>query len=105
MAQQFGRLKVGLIVKIQRSNGIIQDASITELFTDKSSVRAEWLEDTLCKAKEIDIESLLLLNPQLVEKMPPSHLPRRNSRVPRRESALPRNGVGKESELNFTSKC
>ncbi|XP_072366817.1 kinesin-like protein KIF2C isoform X2 [Scyliorhinus torazame] len=96
MAQQFGRLKVGLIVKIQRSNGIIQDASITELFTDKSSVRAEWLEDTLCKAKEIDIESLLLLNPQLVEKMPPSHLPRRNSRVPRRESALPRNGVGKE---------
>ncbi|XP_038649997.1 kinesin-like protein KIF2C isoform X2 [Scyliorhinus canicula] len=96
MAQQFGRLKVGLIVKIQRSNGMIQDASITELFPDKSSVRAEWLEDTLCKAKEIDIESLLLLNPQLVEKMPPSHLPRRNSRVPRRESALPRNGVGKE---------
>ncbi|XP_048457716.1 kinesin-like protein KIF2C isoform X1 [Rhincodon typus] len=99
MAQHFGRLKVGLIVKIQRSNGMIQDASITELFTDKSCVRAEWLEDTVSKAKEIDIESLLLLNPNLAEKMPPSNLPRRNSRVPRRESVLPRNGIAKEKPV------
>ncbi|XP_041063817.1 kinesin-like protein KIF2C isoform X1 [Carcharodon carcharias] len=104
MAQHFGRLKVGLIVKIQRSNGMIQDASITELFTEKSCVRAEWLEDTISKAKEIDIESLLLLNPHLVEKMPPSNLPRRNSRVPRRESALPRNGVTKEIPRSTRSR-
>ncbi|XP_078417067.1 kinesin-like protein KIF2A isoform X2 [Cetorhinus maximus] len=104
MAQHFGRLKVGLIVKIQRSNGMIQDASITELFTEKSCVRAEWLEDTISKAKEIDIESLLLLNPHLVEKMPPSNLPRRNSRVPRRESALPRNGVAKEIPRSTRSR-
>ncbi|XP_067845785.1 kinesin-like protein KIF2C isoform X1 [Heptranchias perlo] len=96
MADNFARLKVGLIVRIQRSNGMIQDASITELNTEKSSVRAEWLEDTVSKAKEIDIESLLLLNPNLVEKMPPPSLPRRNMRIPRRESALPKNGVAKE---------
>ncbi|XP_041063818.1 kinesin-like protein KIF2C isoform X2 [Carcharodon carcharias] len=83
---------------------MIQDASITELFTEKSCVRAEWLEDTISKAKEIDIESLLLLNPHLVEKMPPSNLPRRNSRVPRRESALPRNGVTKEIPRSTRSR-
>ncbi|GCC27117.1 kinesin-like protein KIF2A [Chiloscyllium punctatum] len=104
MAQHFEHVKVGLIVKIQRSNGMIQDASITELFTDKSSVRAEWLEGSLSKAKEIDIESLLSLNPNLVEKMPPSNLPRRNSRVPRRESVLPRNGIAKEIPRSTRSR-
>ncbi|XP_051867728.1 kinesin-like protein KIF2C isoform X2 [Pristis pectinata] len=96
MAENLARLKVGLIVKIKRSNGMIQDASITELNTEKSCVRAEWLEDSVSKAKEIDIESLLLLNPNLIEKMPPPKLPRRNTRLPRRESALPRNGIAKE---------
>ncbi|XP_067892492.1 kinesin-like protein KIF2C isoform X2 [Heterodontus francisci] len=104
MAEHFGRLKVGLIVKIKRSNGMIQDASITELLIDKSCVRAEWLEDAVSKAKEIDIESLLLLNPNLVEKMPPPSLPRRNTRVPRRESALPRNGVTKEIPRSTRSR-
>ncbi|XP_051867727.1 kinesin-like protein KIF2C isoform X1 [Pristis pectinata] len=99
MAENLARLKVGLIVKIKRSNGMIQDASITELNTEKSCVRAEWLEDSVSKAKEIDIESLLLLNPNLIEKMPPPKLPRRNTRLPRRESALPRNGIAKEKPV------
>lgn len=86
-------LKVGLMVKIKRSNGVIQDASITEVTAEKSVVRVEWLEDSISKAKEIDIENLLLLNPNLVEKMPPPSLPRRRTQIPKRELALPRNGI------------
>ncbi|XP_072918986.1 kinesin-like protein KIF2C isoform X1 [Hemitrygon akajei] len=107
MAENFARLKVGLIVKIQRSNGMIQDAGITELNTEKSCVRVEWLEDSISKAKDIDIESLLLLNPNLVEKMPPPSVPRRNTRVPRRESALPipRNGIAKDISRRTRSRA
>uniref|UniRef100_UPI00398E7323 kinesin-like protein KIF2C isoform X2 n=1 Tax=Pristiophorus japonicus TaxID=55135 RepID=UPI00398E7323 len=93
---------------------MIHNATITELIIEKSIVRAEWLEDSISKGKEIDIESLLLLNPNLVGNMPPPSLPppslpppshpRRNSRVPRRESALPRNGVTKEIPRSTRSR-
>ncbi|XP_078264194.1 kinesin-like protein KIF2C [Rhinoraja longicauda] len=79
----------------KRQAGMIQDASITELPSGKSSVRVEWLEDSISKAKEIDFESLLLLNRNLLEKMPPPSLPRRKTQIPKRELAVPRNGIAK----------
>ncbi|XP_069794985.1 kinesin-like protein KIF2A isoform X4 [Narcine bancroftii] len=84
--------------------GMIQDASITELNIENSCVRVEWLEDSVSKAKEIDIETLLFLNPNMVEKVPPPSQQKMNTRIPRRESALPRNAIAKEIQRTTRSR-
>ncbi|XP_007898038.1 kinesin-like protein KIF2A isoform X1 [Callorhinchus milii] len=76
MAAVNPRVQVGIVVKIQRSDGMVHEANITAVSPDQSKVKAEWLENNLQKGKEIDFDTLLLLNPELSEEiMPPPSKP------------------------------
>ncbi|XP_077478120.1 kinesin-like protein KIF2A isoform X2 [Stigmatopora argus] len=101
MAAIYGKIFVGIYVEIKRSDGRIHQAMVTSLHEDNDSVTVEWIENGDTKGKEIDLESVLSLNPDLgpEEDVPPSPenpLPPSNvvksSKVPktRRTTAIPK---------------
>ncbi|KAM6305471.1 kinesin-like protein KIF2C [Aegotheles albertisi] len=57
----------GRLVNIQRSNGLIQQATVKTVSAERSCVAVEWMEADIMKGKEVDFESLLTLNPELSE--------------------------------------
>ncbi|CAH2310640.1 kinesin KIF2C isoform X2 [Pelobates cultripes] len=61
------RLVPGILVKIMRSNGVIQSASITTVNMDRSSVNVEWKEGDTNKGKEISFSDVFTVNPELIE--------------------------------------
>ncbi|CAM9668341.1 kinesin-like protein KIF2A isoform X4 [Lampetra fluviatilis] len=61
----FGRINVGSYVEIQRSDGRVHQAMVTALNEDSESVTVEWFENGETKGKEIDLESIFSLNPEL----------------------------------------
>ncbi|XP_061423735.1 LOW QUALITY PROTEIN: kinesin-like protein KIF2A [Lethenteron reissneri] len=61
----FGRISVGSYVEIQRSDGRVHQAMVTALNEDSESVTVEWFENGETKGKEIDLESIFSLNPEL----------------------------------------
>ncbi|XP_040466609.1 kinesin-like protein KIF2C isoform X1 [Falco naumanni] len=57
----------GLVVNIQRSNGLIHKATVKTVSVERSSVSVEWVEGGTIKGKEIDIDDVLTINPELAE--------------------------------------
>ncbi|XP_037548486.1 kinesin-like protein KIF2A [Nematolebias whitei] len=109
MAGIFGKIFVGIYVEIKRSDGRIHQAMVTSLHEDNESVTVEWIENGDTKGKEIDLESVFALNPDVAldEEIPqspeaplplssvakPSKVPkaRRTTAIPKPENALREN--------------
>ncbi|XP_028273615.1 kinesin-like protein KIF2A [Parambassis ranga] len=100
MAGIFGKIFVGIYVEIKRSDGRIHQAMVTSLHEDNESVTVEWIENGDTKGKEIDLESVFALNPDVAPDeeisqspeapLPPSNIPK-TSRVPKtRRTAIPK---------------
>ncbi|XP_061555062.1 kinesin-like protein KIF2A isoform X2 [Phycodurus eques] len=101
MAAIYGKIFVGIYVEIKRSDGRIHQAMVTSLHEDNDSVTVEWIENGDTKGKEIDLESVFALNPDLapeeeVAPSPETPLPPSNAaktgKVPktRRATAIPK---------------
>ena len=58
-------LHTGQTVDIQRSNGRIHQAVITQVSTENKSVTVEWQEKNEGKGKEVDLDAIVQLNPNL----------------------------------------
>ncbi|XP_072461651.1 kinesin-like protein KIF2A isoform X7 [Notamacropus eugenii] len=73
-AANFGKIQIGIYVEIKRSDGRIHQAMVTSLNEDNESVTVEWIENGDTKGKEIDLESIFSLNPDLApdEEIEPS---------------------------------
>ncbi|XP_077418279.1 kinesin-like protein KIF2A isoform X2 [Vanacampus margaritifer] len=65
MAVAFGKLGVGTYVEIKRSDGRIHEAMVTSLNDENESVTVEWIENGDTKGKEIDLDSIFSLNPDV----------------------------------------
>uniref|UniRef100_A0A8C1M5M2 Kinesin-like protein n=1 Tax=Cyprinus carpio TaxID=7962 RepID=A0A8C1M5M2_CYPCA len=65
MAVNFGKIVVGIYVEIKRSDGRIHQAMVTSLNEDNESVTVEWIENGDTKGKEIDLECIFSLNPDI----------------------------------------
>ncbi|XP_063334094.1 kinesin-like protein KIF2A isoform X1 [Pelmatolapia mariae] len=101
MAGMFGKIFVGIYVEIKRSDGRIHQAMVTSLHEDNESVTVEWIENGDTKGKEIDLESVFALNPDVAPDeeipqspeapVPPSNVAK-TSKVPktRRITAIPK---------------
>ncbi|XP_053557291.1 kinesin-like protein KIF2A isoform X1 [Bombina bombina] len=74
MAAGFGKIQIGIYVEIKRSDGRIHQAMVTSLNEDSESITVEWIENGDTKGKEIDLESIFALNPDLApdEEIEPS---------------------------------
>uniref|UniRef100_A0A1A8NE21 Kinesin-like protein n=1 Tax=Nothobranchius rachovii TaxID=451742 RepID=A0A1A8NE21_9TELE len=101
MAGIFGKIFVGIYVEIKRSDGRIHQAMVTSLHEDNESVTVEWIENGDTKGKEIDLESVFALNPDIgpdeeIPQSPEAPLPpssvAKTGRVPktRRTTAIPK---------------
>lgn len=65
-------LEVGLTVDIQRTNGVIHSASITDIDWEAQSVTVEWSEQGDVKGKEVEFNTLFLLNQNINNNRPKS---------------------------------
>uniref|UniRef100_H3DD92 Kinesin-like protein n=1 Tax=Tetraodon nigroviridis TaxID=99883 RepID=H3DD92_TETNG len=74
MASGFGKIVIGTYVEIKRSDGRIHQAMVTSMNDENESVTVEWIENGDTKGKEIDLESIFALNPDVapIEEIPPS---------------------------------
>uniref|UniRef100_A0A671MW71 Kinesin-like protein n=1 Tax=Sinocyclocheilus anshuiensis TaxID=1608454 RepID=A0A671MW71_9TELE len=74
MAALFGKIQIGIYVEIKRSDGRIHQAMVTSLNEDNECVTVEWIENGDTKGKEIDLESVFALNPDIApeEEIPQS---------------------------------
>uniref|UniRef100_A0A672NJF4 Kinesin-like protein n=1 Tax=Sinocyclocheilus grahami TaxID=75366 RepID=A0A672NJF4_SINGR len=74
MAALFGKIQIGIYVEIKRSDGRIHQAMVTSLNEDNECVTVEWIENGDTKGKEIDLESIFALNPDIApeEEIPQS---------------------------------
>lgn len=61
----FRDVQVGVCVAIQRSDGRIHLAVVTEFKRENTWVTVEWVEEGVKKGKKIDLETIFLLNPSL----------------------------------------
>ena len=61
----YGCLAVGIHVDIQRTDGRIHQAVVTGTAPETSSVTVEWYEKGETKGKEVELEMIQLLNPEL----------------------------------------
>ncbi|XP_029301210.1 kinesin-like protein KIF2A [Cottoperca gobio] len=101
MAGLFVKIFVGIYVEIKRSDGRIHQAMVTSLHEDNDSVTVEWIENGDTKGKEIDLESVFAMNPDIVPDeeipqspeapLPPSNIPK-TSKLPKtkRITAIPK---------------
>lgn len=59
------KLEPGILIDIQRTNGVIHSASITEIDWQGQSVTVEWSEQGDVKGKEVEFATLFQLNPRI----------------------------------------
>ncbi|CAJ0605453.1 unnamed protein product [Cylicocyclus nassatus] len=59
------RIEVGMHVDIQRSDGRVHGAVVSQLKPERRAVLVEWFEKGETKGKEIDLASLVAINPTL----------------------------------------
>ncbi|XP_068262105.1 LOW QUALITY PROTEIN: kinesin-like protein KIF2C [Nyctibius grandis] len=57
----------GRVINIQRSNGLIHKATVKTVNVERSCVSVEWSEAGTVKGKEIDIDDVIAINPELSE--------------------------------------
>ncbi|XP_019474358.1 kinesin-like protein KIF2C isoform X6 [Meleagris gallopavo] len=60
----------GRVVNVQRSNGLIHKATVKAVDAQQRSVSVEWCEAGVVKGKEIEIDDVITLNPELAEELP-----------------------------------
>ncbi|XP_072208134.1 kinesin-like protein KIF2B [Excalfactoria chinensis] len=65
MASKFGLIQLGSCVEIKHSSGRPHQAVVTKLHESTSSITVEWLEKGISKAKQVDLQVIFDLNPQL----------------------------------------
>lgn len=73
--EAFGSIREGVTINIQRSDGRIHQAVVTQLHVSSNSVSVEWCERNETKGKEIELEALYALNSTLLG-------PKVNNRAP-----------------------
>ncbi|XP_058699214.1 kinesin-like protein KIF2C isoform X1 [Poecile atricapillus] len=61
----------GAVINIQRSSGLIHKATVKVVNVEHSCVTVEWPEGGATKGKEVDINDVIAINPELLE-LPPS---------------------------------
>uniref|UniRef100_A0A8C3RHR0 Kinesin-like protein n=1 Tax=Cyanoderma ruficeps TaxID=181631 RepID=A0A8C3RHR0_9PASS len=61
----------GAVINIQRSNGLIHKATVKVVNVEHSCVAVEWCEGGATKGKEVDINDVVAINPELLE-LPPA---------------------------------
>ncbi|KAM9187177.1 kinesin-like protein KIF2C [Mergus octosetaceus] len=59
----------GRVLNIQRSNGLIHKATVRTVNAERSLVAVEWSEGGAVKGKEIDIDDVITINPELTEEL------------------------------------
>ena len=64
--EAFGSIREGVTINIQRSDGRVHQAVVTQLHAASSSVSVEWCERNETKGKEIELEALYALNMSLL---------------------------------------
>ncbi|XP_049492405.1 kinesin-like protein KIF2B [Panthera uncia] len=69
---QAGDVQVGICVAIQRSDGRIHLAVVTEIKRENAWVTVEWVEKGVKKGKKVDLETIFLLNPALASAQHPT---------------------------------
>ncbi|XP_017599082.1 PREDICTED: kinesin-like protein KIF2C isoform X3 [Corvus brachyrhynchos] len=57
----------GVVINIQRSNGLIHKATVKVVNVEHSCVTVEWSEGGATKGKEVDINDVIAINPELLE--------------------------------------
>lgn len=92
---EFGSIVTGSSVHIRRSNGRVHKAIVTQLLHEKLSVVVEWYEKEETKGKEIAIDQIFELNPEMkpveTNGSIPKPQPQKNQARPNsRKSELPR---------------
>ncbi|XP_043237146.1 kinesin-like protein KIF2A isoform X1 [Amphibalanus amphitrite] len=80
MDDVFGAVKLGVNVDIQRSDGRIHSAVVACVNADARTVTVEWFERGETKGKEIEVELIFHLNPNLAPSEPQSVIPSKLSR-------------------------
>uniref|UniRef100_A0A8C5EAD7 Kinesin-like protein n=1 Tax=Gouania willdenowi TaxID=441366 RepID=A0A8C5EAD7_GOUWI len=95
MAGLFGKIFVGVYVEIKRSDGRVHQAMVTSLHEDNESVTVEWIESGDTKGKEIDLESIFALNPDVVP----------DEEIPQSPEAPPPSNVAKTSRVPKVNDC
>lgn len=94
---------LGNKVDIQRSDGRVHSAMISNVNTDMHSVMVEWYENGEAKGKEIDIDQILALNPDVAnvpQKPSRQHASKRNptpsvAKIPKPEIQEPSQPKGR----------
>ncbi|XP_059709941.1 kinesin-like protein KIF2C isoform X2 [Haemorhous mexicanus] len=61
----------GVVINIQRSSGLIHKATVKVVNVEHSCVTVEWSESGVTKGKEVDINDVIAINPELLE-LPPA---------------------------------
>ncbi|XP_018767920.1 kinesin-like protein KIF2C isoform X2 [Serinus canaria] len=61
----------GVVINIQRSSGLIHKATVKVVNVEHSCVTVEWSEGGATKGKEVDINDVIAINPELLE-LPPA---------------------------------
>ncbi|XP_023773802.1 kinesin-like protein KIF2C isoform X4 [Cyanistes caeruleus] len=61
----------GAVINIQRSSGLIHKATVKVVNVEHSCVTVEWPEGGATKGKEVDINDVIAINPELLELPPP----------------------------------
>ncbi|XP_035247831.1 kinesin-like protein KIF2A isoform X1 [Anguilla anguilla] len=109
-------LRRGVTVLSRAWQGRIHQAMVTSLNEDNESVTVEWIENGDTKGKEIDLESIFSLNPDLAAEEetapspetppPPAQSSVKVSKVPknqnRRTVAPPKNEIPKDNRVGMT---
>ncbi|XP_069719057.1 kinesin-like protein KIF2C isoform X2 [Phaenicophaeus curvirostris] len=60
----------GRVINIQRSNGVVHKATVKTVSVERSIVSVEWNEGGTTKGKEIEIDDLIKINPELSDEPP-----------------------------------
>ncbi|XP_032796177.2 LOW QUALITY PROTEIN: kinesin-like protein KIF2A [Daphnia magna] len=82
MDELFDLIKVGGSVDIQRTDGRIHSAVVSGINTTTRSVTVEWFERGETKGKEIELDAILALNPDLIPAQPTENVRTLPSKLP-----------------------
>ncbi|KAI6063956.1 Kinesin-like protein KIF2C [Aix galericulata] len=65
----YQRVCPGRVLNIQRSNGLVHKATVRMVNVERALVAVEWSEGGAVKGKEIDIDEVITINPELTEEL------------------------------------
>ncbi|XP_065572290.1 kinesin-like protein KIF2A isoform X4 [Artemia franciscana] len=83
-------IKPGTTIDIQRTNGRVHAAVISSVNVSARSVSVEWTEKGETKGKEVDVDALLQLNPNLIPSSVEIHKSASQKSIPRPSVGIPR---------------